>query len=239
MAGKVIKARKFLRDLFGGGDDARKITSTPVVPPEVLDKVSRKYQYKTKIVGKDKVVPMSQHEVARQERLYKNIGLDKILNKKPSATSMAKPDKKALAAARKANQPVGRTKQDRLREFVEAGGYNAKPGDFVSEESLARAIARLKKRTRKATPAEAELIPKLNKDEFEAALKTADEVPLAKPPTAGADEVPLAKPLPASFTESVEANLERLASEGVEQGAISPEVKEIIMRSYRGKGKKP
>jgi len=121
-----------------------RVRPTPVVPPEVLDKVSRKYQYKTKIIDKDKVVPMSQHEVARQARL------DKVLNKKPSAMAMAKPDKKALAAARKANQPAGRTQKDRLREYMEAGGVNVPAGGFPDDDALRMAMETLK--TPKATP---------------------------------------------------------------------------------------
>ena len=84
--------------------------------------------------------------------------------------------------------------------------------------------------------------PLEDKDKFNAALKTADEVPLSKPPTAGADEVPLSPEpidIPSSFTESVEAHMERIMQEAVDQGYMTPQVRDIITRPYRGKGKKP
>lgn len=162
----VIEAGRFLRNLFGGGGK-KKITPLPkvdreypMVPREVIERAGIKswlekpggYAHWT-----DKVGEMSDELLAAG-------GIQsgwRVL-----------PKEKALAAARKANQPVGKTQSDFLREYAEAGGINVPAGGLPDQAAFDRAIAKLKKRTRKATPAEAELIPKLNKDEFEAALKT-------------------------------------------------------------------
>jgi hypothetical protein len=163
----VIEAGKFIRGLFGGGGK-KKVSPLPeeypMVGREAIERAATK-AWLEKGTG-------SAHWTPKVRKIADE--LNAAGAKKPTwkeASAMAT-DKSGLTAARKANQPVGRPKVDRMREFAAAGGINAHKGDFVSEESLARAIARIKKGTRKATPAEAELIPKLNKDEFEAALKT-------------------------------------------------------------------
>tara|TARA_R110002051_G_scaffold75747_4_gene137701 strand:- start:1433 stop:2395 length:963 start_codon:yes stop_codon:yes gene_type:complete len=170
----VIEAGKFIRGLFGGGGK-KKVSPLPeeypMVGREATGRAAKKsYDDKQKIWDNQEVVKYRGRPYIRSGGIPSKSAKPKNLTWK-EAYAMAT-DKSGLPAARKANQPVGRTKQDRLREFVEAGGVNAHKGDFVSDEATKRAIARLKKGTRKATPAEAELIPKLNKDEFEAALKT-------------------------------------------------------------------
>jgi|TARA_R100000234_G_C4998689_1_gene179283 hypothetical protein len=110
MAGSKI-ASSFLKKL--------KVKPTPVVPPEVLDKVSRKSLGAAKTTAKAK--PSLRESMA-----------------------MAKPDKKALAAARKANQPAGRTQKDRLREYMEAGGVNVPAGGFPDDNTLRMAMEKLK-----------------------------------------------------------------------------------------------
>ena len=110
MAGSKI-ASSFLKKL--------RVKPTPVVPPEVLDKVSRKSLGAAKTTAKAK--PSLRESMA-----------------------MVKPDKKALAAARKANQPAGRTQKDRLREYMEAGGVNVPAGGFPDDNALRMAMEKLK-----------------------------------------------------------------------------------------------